>query len=97
MQLHTFPPSHTIIPLLLQKRDHTHIFAPNLVLRQLNFNEGPDGGEELPPGPVLHTLVLLDVLLHAPNSQVLDLCNLGQGHRVRIEKSIQSREISWFL
>lgn len=57
----------------------TYVFAPDLLLGQLYLDEGSHGGEELPPGPVLHSFVLLDVLLHAANGQVLDLGGCGVG------------------
>lgn len=59
--------------LLLATRQRAHVFAADLLLRQLDLDEGPDGGEEPPPGPVLHTVVLLDVLLDAADGQILDL------------------------
>lgn len=52
---------------------HTHVFAADLLLGQLDLDQGSDGGEELPPGPALHAPVLLDVLLDAADGQVLDL------------------------
>ena len=39
----------------------------------LHLYERPDGGEELPPRPALHTTVLLNVLLDAADGQVLNL------------------------
>lgn len=60
-------------PLPLVTRRCTHVFAADLLLRQLDLDEGPDSGEEPPPGPVLHAVVLLDVLLDAANGQILDL------------------------
>lgn len=59
--------------LLLATRRRAHVFAADLLLRQLDLDEGPDGGEEPPPGPVLHAVVLLDVLLDAADGQILDL------------------------
>lgn len=56
-----------------------YVFVPDLLFRQLDLDEGSHGGEELPPGPVLHPFVLLDVLLHAANGQVLDLSWGGSG------------------
>lgn len=50
-----------------------YVSVPDLLLGELHLNEGPHGGEELPPGPVLYPFVLLDVLLHTANGQVLDL------------------------
>lgn len=52
---------------------HTHVFAADLLLGQLDLDQGSDGGEEPPPGPALHAAVLLDVLLDAADGQVLDL------------------------
>lgn len=58
----------------------THVFAADLVLGELHLDEGPHRGEELPPGPILHPFVLLDVLLHAPDGQILDLCRARGQH-----------------
>lgn len=44
-----------------------HVFIPHLFLCELDFNEGLDCGKELPPGPVLHSTVLLDVFLNTPD------------------------------
>lgn len=60
-----------LLPLATRRR--AYVFAADLLLRQLDLDEGPDGGEEPPPGPVLHAVVLLDVLLDAADGQVLDL------------------------
>lgn len=51
----------------------THVFAADLLLRQLNLNQRSDGGEQFPPRPALHAAVLLYVLLDAADSQILDL------------------------
>lgn len=51
----------------------THVFASDLLLTELDLDERAHGGEDLPPGPVLHTPVLLNVLLDAADCQVLDL------------------------
>lgn len=48
-----------------QEDARTHIFSSDLVLAELDLDERTHVGEELPPGPVLHTPVLLDVLLDA--------------------------------
>lgn len=42
-----------------------HVFASHLLLGELDLDEGLDCGEDLPPGPVLHTAVLHDVFLDA--------------------------------
>lgn len=52
-----------------------YVFAADLLLCQLNFDEWTDGGKNLPPRPALHTPVLLDVFLNAADCQVLDLKN----------------------
>lgn len=62
----------------------TYVFAADLLLGQLHLDERPHGGEDLPPGPVLHAAVLLDVLLDAADGQVLDLGRVRtQDMRVR--------------
>lgn len=97
--LHPIPPwgpardQHSPEPLpapssVPQQRD-THVFATDLILSELHLDEGPHGGEELPPGPALHPLVLLDVLLHAPDGQILDL------HRVRCQHGVPPAGQSW--
>lgn len=48
---------------MCQRERSAHVFASHLLLGELDFNEGLDCGEELPPWPVLHTTVLVDVLL----------------------------------
>lgn len=55
----------------------TYVSVADLLLRQLHLNEGSYSGKELPPGPVLHPFVLLDVSLHTANGQVLDLSGGG--------------------
>lgn len=50
-----------------------HVFAPHLFLCELDPNEGLHCSEEFPPWPVLHAMVLFDVLLNAPDCQILDL------------------------
>lgn len=57
----------------------TYVSVPDLLLGQLYLDERPHGGKELPPGPVLHPFVLLDVLLHTANGQVLNLSWVGGG------------------
>lgn len=53
----------------------THVFAADLLLRQLNLNQRSDGGEKFPPWPALHAAVLLYVLLDAADGQILDLAH----------------------
>lgn len=72
------PTSHlTALPITnpppSPRHGDTHVLATDLLLSELHLDEGPHGGEELPPGPVLHPFVLLDVLLHAADGQILDL------------------------
>lgn len=55
------------------KGKSAHIFALHLLLGELNLDEGLHGGEELPPRPVLHATVLIDVLLDAADCQILNL------------------------
>lgn len=50
-----------------------HVFASHLFLCELDLNEGLHCTEEFPPRPVLHAMVLFDVLLNAPDCQILDL------------------------
>lgn len=66
----TLPKTH---PAPSPRHGDTHVLATDLLLGELHLDEGPHGGEELPPGPVLHPFVLLDVLLHAADGQILDL------------------------
>lgn len=51
----------------------THVFSSNLFFGELNFYKRSYGGEELPPRPVLHATILLNVLLDATDGQILDL------------------------
>lgn len=53
----------------------THILSPDLLLSELHLYQRSNGGEEFPPWPVLHTTVLLDILLDAPDGKILDLSN----------------------
>lgn len=72
--------------LTVRKRDRdTHIFSSNLFLCELHLDKRPYGGEQLPPGPALHSLVLLDVLLDAADGQVVGLLSTQRNtaHRER--------------
>ena len=51
----------------------THAFSSDLFLCELHLNEGPYSGKQLPPGPALHSFILLDVLLDAADGQVMGL------------------------
>lgn len=55
-----------------------HIFASHLFLGELDLNERLNCTEELPPRPVFHTTILLDVFLNAPDCKVLDLNTYGE-------------------
>lgn len=55
------------------KGKSAHVFALHLLLGELNLDEGLHCGEELPPRPVLHATVLIDVLLDAADGQILNL------------------------
>lgn len=57
----------------MKEGEQTHIFAPDLLLAELDLDKRTHVSEELPPGPVFHTPVLLDVLLDAADRQILDL------------------------
>lgn len=50
---------------MYQTERSAHVFASHLLLGELDLDKGLDCGEELPPWPVLHTVVLLDVFLDA--------------------------------
>lgn len=50
-----------------QTERSAHVFALHLLLGEMDLNEGLDCGEELPPRPALHTTVLLNVFLDAPD------------------------------
>lgn len=50
-----------------------HVFATHLILSELDLNERLDCGEDLPPWPVLHAVVLLDVFLDAADCKILNL------------------------
>jgi len=50
-----------------QIKRSAHVFALHLFLCELDLNEGLDCSEELPPWPVLHTTILCDVFLDAPD------------------------------
>lgn len=65
-----------------------HVFASHLILSELDLNEGLDCGEELPPWPVLHTTVLVDVFLDAADGQILNLKNTYR-EIVTTEKHVQ--------
>lgn len=56
-----------------QTKRSAHVFASHLLLGELDLNEGLHCGEELPPRPVLHATVLVDVLLDATDCQILNL------------------------
>lgn len=56
-----------------QTERSTHVFASHLLLCELDLNERLSCGEELPPWPVLHATVLLDVSLDATDCQILNL------------------------
>lgn len=51
----------------------THIFSSNLFFGELNLYKRSYSGEKLPPRPVLHAMILLNVLLDATDGQILDL------------------------
>lgn len=51
----------------------THVFSSNLFFGELNLNKRSYCGEKLPPRPVLHAMILLNVLLDATYGQILDL------------------------
>lgn len=68
-----------------------HVFASHLLLCELDLNEGLDRCEKLPPWPVLHTMILLDVFLDAPDCQILNLKTYGE--EVTAEKSSLDCEV----
>lgn len=55
------------------RKKSSHVFALHLLLAELDLNEWLHCGEELPPWPVLHAAVLVDVLLDAADRQILNL------------------------
>lgn len=50
-----------------------HVFVSHLFLCELDLNEWLYCSEEFPPWPVLYAMVLFDVLLNAPDCQILNL------------------------
>lgn len=73
----------------------TYVSVPDLLLGQLYLDERPHGGKELPPGPVLHPFVLLDVLLHTANGQVLNLSWVGGGAQQGSQSQFQPGSIRY--
>lgn len=55
------------------KEKFAHVFALHLLLAELDLYEWLHRSEELPPCPVLHAAVLVDVLLNAADRQILNL------------------------
>lgn len=58
---------------MYQTKRSAHVFSSHLLLSELDLNEGLHCGEELPPWPVLHATVLVDVFLDATDCQILNL------------------------
>ena len=69
--------------LMEMERSSTHVFASDLILSELHLDERAHRGEELPPGPALHSMILLDVLLNTADGQVLDLLQQRERERER--------------